>query len=51
MRNLPLTSAFLSSKLPLLAARIVEVVSGMTFDVFLQKRLFDRLGMNHTTFI
>src|SRR5438094_4678310 len=32
------------------AARIVEVVSGMTFDVFLQKRLFDPLGMKNTTF-
>ena len=32
------------------AARIVEVVSGMTFDDFLQKRLFDPLGMKHTTF-
>ncbi|HKS36992.1 MAG TPA: serine hydrolase domain-containing protein [Verrucomicrobiae bacterium] len=32
------------------AARIVEVVSGMTFDAFLQKRLFDPLGMKHTTF-
>lgn len=32
------------------AARIVEVVSGMTFDAFLQKRLFDPLGMTHTTF-
>src|SRR5438477_2425408 len=32
------------------AARIVEVVSGMTFDLFLQKRLFDPLGMKHTTF-
>jgi CubicO group peptidase (beta-lactamase class C family) len=32
------------------AARIVEVVSGMTFDTFLQKRLFDPLGMTHTTF-
>ncbi len=32
------------------AARIVEVVSGMSFDVFLQKRLFDPLGMKHTTF-
>jgi CubicO group peptidase (beta-lactamase class C family) len=32
------------------AARIVEVVSGMTFDAFLQKRLFTPLGMNHTTF-
>ena len=33
-----------------LAGRIVEVVSGMTFDTFLQKRLFDPLGMKHTTF-
>jgi CubicO group peptidase (beta-lactamase class C family) len=32
------------------AARIVEVVSGLAFDVFLQKRLFDPLGMKHTTF-
>lgn len=32
------------------AARIVEVVSGITFDQFLQKRLFDPLGMKHTTF-
>ncbi len=32
------------------AARIVEVVSGMTFDKFLQQRLFDPLGMKDTTF-
>jgi CubicO group peptidase (beta-lactamase class C family) len=32
------------------AARIVEVISGMTFDQFLQKRLFDPLGMKNTTF-
>jgi len=32
------------------AARIVEVVSGLTFDEFLQKRLFDPLGMKSTTF-
>ncbi len=32
------------------AARIVEVVSGMTFDAFLQQRLFDPLGMQDTTF-
>jgi CubicO group peptidase (beta-lactamase class C family) len=32
------------------ASRIVEVVSGMTFDAFLQKRLFDPLGMKNTTF-
>ena len=32
------------------AARIVEVVSGVTFDAFLQKRLFDPLGMKNTTF-
>lgn len=30
--------------------RIVEVVSGMTFDAFVQKRLFDPLGMKSTTF-
>lgn len=32
------------------AGRIVEVVSGMTFDAFLQQRLFDPLGMSNTTF-
>jgi CubicO group peptidase (beta-lactamase class C family) len=32
------------------AGRIVEVVSGMTFDQFLQQRLFDPLGMKDTTF-
>jgi CubicO group peptidase (beta-lactamase class C family) len=32
------------------AARIVELVSGLTFDAFLQQRLFDPLGMNDTTF-
>jgi CubicO group peptidase (beta-lactamase class C family) len=32
------------------ASRIVEVVSGMTFDAFLQKRLFDPVGMRSTTF-
>jgi CubicO group peptidase (beta-lactamase class C family) len=32
------------------AGRIVEVVSGMSFDTFLQKRLFDPLGMKDTTF-
>lgn len=32
------------------AARIVEIVSGMSFDAFLQKRLFDPLGMKDTTF-
>ncbi len=32
------------------AARIVEVVSGQTFDAFLQQRLFDPLGMMSTTF-
>jgi CubicO group peptidase (beta-lactamase class C family) len=31
-------------------ARIVEVVSGMTFDVFVQKRIFDPLNMKDTTF-
>jgi CubicO group peptidase (beta-lactamase class C family) len=32
------------------AARIVEVISGMTFDMFLQKRLFGPLGMRDTSF-
>jgi CubicO group peptidase (beta-lactamase class C family) len=32
------------------AARIVEVVSGTTFDVFVQKRIFDPLEMKSTTF-
>ena len=32
------------------AGRIVEIVSGMTFDAFLQKRLFDPMGMGSTTF-
>jgi len=32
------------------ASHIVEVISGMTFDQFLQKRLFDPLGMLNTTF-
>jgi CubicO group peptidase (beta-lactamase class C family) len=32
------------------AGRIVEVVSGLSFDAFLQQRLFDPLGMKDTTF-
>ena len=32
------------------ASRIVEVVSGQSFDAFLQARLFDPLGMSSTTF-
>lgn len=28
----------------------VEVISGMPFDTFLKKRLFDPLGMNDTSF-
>ena len=32
------------------AARIVEVVSGMSFDAFLAQRLFGPLGMKDTTF-
>lgn len=31
-------------------ARIVEVLSGMSFDQFVQKRIFDPLGMKSTTF-
>ena len=32
------------------AAHIVEVASGVTFDAFLQKRLFDPLGITNPTF-
>ena len=32
------------------AARIIEVVSGMAYEDFMQKRLFDPLGMKDTTF-
>jgi len=32
-----------------MAARIVEVVSGMSFDAFVQQRILDPPGMNHTT--
>jgi CubicO group peptidase (beta-lactamase class C family) len=32
------------------AARIIEVVSGMPYEKFMQQRLFDPLGMNDTTF-
>ncbi len=31
-------------------SRIVEVVSGQSFDAFLQQRVFDPLGMKNTTF-
>jgi len=32
------------------ASRIVEIVGGQSFDAFIQTRIFDPLGMNHTTF-
>ncbi|MDA7597736.1 beta-lactamase family protein [Verrucomicrobiales bacterium] len=32
------------------AARVLEVVSGMKYEDFMQRRLFDPLGMNDTTF-
>ena len=32
------------------AARLVEIVSGMSFDRFVQRRIFDPLGMKDTTF-
>src|SRR5207244_5488772 len=33
-----------------IAARIVEIVSGVPYEVFLQKRFFDPLAMTETTF-
>jgi CubicO group peptidase (beta-lactamase class C family) len=32
------------------AARLVEIAGGMSFDEFVQQRIFDPLGMNSTTF-
>jgi len=32
------------------AARVVEVVSGLSFDVFVEQRIFKPLGMKNTTF-
>ncbi len=32
------------------AARVLEVVSGMSYEAFMQERLFDPLGMKDTTF-
>src|SRR5882757_122167 len=33
-----------------IAARVVEIVSGMPYEIFLQKRFFDPRGMTETTF-
>ena len=33
-----------------IAARIVEIISGLPYEEFLQKRFFDPLGMTETTF-
>jgi CubicO group peptidase (beta-lactamase class C family) len=33
-----------------IAGRVVEVASGMSFESFLQRRIFDPLGMSDTTF-
>jgi len=33
-----------------IAARVVEIVSGLAYEDFLQKRFFDPLGMTETTF-
>jgi CubicO group peptidase (beta-lactamase class C family) len=33
-----------------IAARIVEIISGLPYEEFLQKRFFDPLGMKETTF-
>jgi CubicO group peptidase (beta-lactamase class C family) len=32
-------------------SRVVEIVSGQTFDVFLKQRIFDPLGMKDTAFV
>ena len=46
----PGTSTLYSNAAVNTAARIVEVVSGMPYEQFLDERLFKPLGMNDTTF-
>ncbi len=34
----------------LIAARIIEIVSGMPFDSYMRSRVYDRLGLRHTAY-
>ena len=48
----PKTSSNYSPFLGLdILSRIVELVSGKSYDVFLQEEIFDKLGMRDTTFV
>ena len=48
----PKTSSNYSPFLGLdILSRIVEIISGKTYDVFLQEEIFDKLGMCDTTFV
>ncbi len=53
-KDVPLATSFRSTYaydniLYLIAGEVIEAVSGMTWDAFVQKRIFDRLGMNNST--
>lgn len=52
-RNIPLATSFRSTYaydniLYLVAGELIEAVSGMTWDAFVQKRIFNKLGMNNS---
>ncbi|MBP6673512.1 MAG: serine hydrolase, partial [Bacteroidetes bacterium] len=52
-RNIPLATSFRSTYaydniLYLVAGELIEAVSGMTWDTFVQKRIFSKLGMNNS---
>jgi CubicO group peptidase (beta-lactamase class C family) len=51
LNSQPATTYAYTNLGPNLAGRIIEIVSGMPFQQFLQTRLFDPLGMSETTFI
>lgn len=53
-KNVPLATSFRSTYaydniLYLIAGEVIEAVSGMTWDKFVQKRIYDKLGMNNST--
>lgn len=52
-RNIPLATSFRSTYaydniLYLVAGELIEAVSGMTWDAFVQTRIFNKLGMNNS---
>ncbi len=53
-KHIPLATSFRSTYaydniLYLIAGEVIEAVSGMPWDQFVQKRIYDKLGMNNST--